>query len=34
MIYEHDGKIGILDYKNTEYNPKHYEKISDSYIFI
>lgn len=35
LIYEHNGKIGILDYKNTEYNPKHYEKYKRQlYIYL
>ena len=35
LIYERDGKLGILDYKNTFYNPKNYEKYKRQlYIYL
>lgn len=35
LIYERDGKIGILDYKNTFYNEKNYGKYKRQlYVYM
>ena len=35
LIYEKDGKIGILDYKNTKYNAKNYQKYKRQlYVYL